>query len=153
MRRLVAWAVALGMIVCVWSGPLAAARKKSTAKKTAGTKTAAAGKSSKKTGGSKATKTTWRNRQTAPTPERYREIQQALATKGYLNADQVTGHWTDASAGAMRKFQADQKLDPNGKINSLSLIALGLGPRHEPAGEVKPPVPPAQPPAADKPGQ
>src|SRR5215831_8105977 len=100
MRRTVEWAAAIGMIACVCGGPLAAARKKSTAKKPAATKTAAAAKSSKKTGASKSAKTTWRNRQTAPTPERYREIQQVLATKGYLNADQVTGHWTDASADA-----------------------------------------------------
>jgi peptidoglycan hydrolase-like protein with peptidoglycan-binding domain len=150
---MVEWAAALGMIVCVWGGPLAAARKKSTAKKPAATTTAAAGKSSKKTTASRGAKTSWRNRQTAPTPERYREIQQALAAKGYLNTDQVTGHWTDASADAMRRFQTDQKLDPSGKINSLSLIALGLGPKHEPAGEGKPLVPPAQAPATDKPGQ
>jgi peptidoglycan hydrolase-like protein with peptidoglycan-binding domain len=149
MRRTVEWVVALGMVVCVWSGPLAAARKKSTAKKPAATKTAAAGKSTKKTGASKATKTTWRNRQTAPTPDRYREIQQALAAKGFLNADQVTGHWTDTSADAMRRFQADQKIDPSGKINSLSLIALGLGPKHESEAEVKVPPPPV-PPSADK---
>jgi peptidoglycan hydrolase-like protein with peptidoglycan-binding domain len=70
-------------------------------------------------------------RQAAPTPERYKEIQQALAAKGYLPTENVTGQWGDTSTDALKKFQADQSLDATGKINSLSLIALGLGPKHE----------------------
>jgi peptidoglycan hydrolase-like protein with peptidoglycan-binding domain len=69
--------------------------------------------------------------QMAPTKERYKQIQQALATKGYLPAAQATGQWTDASIDALKRFQTDQKLDSTGKINSLSLIALGLGPNHD----------------------
>lgn len=76
-------------------------------------------------------RTTWRNRQLTPTPERYKEIQQALSAKGYLPAGQASGQWDDASAAALKKFQADQNLQASGKINSLSLIALGLGPKHE----------------------
>lgn len=76
-------------------------------------------------------RTTWRNRQLAPTPERYKEIQQALSAKGYLPAGQASGQWDDASAAALKKFQADQNLQASGKINSLSLIALGLGPKHD----------------------
>ena len=144
MRRLVAWAAAVGMVLCLWAGPAAATRRKSTAKKP----TAKSATASKKPA---APKTTWRNRQTAPTPDRYRDIQQALAAKGYLPAEQVTGRWNDESADAMKRFQADQKLDANGKINSRSLIALGLGPKHEAEAEVKPPAPAA--PASDKPGQ
>jgi hypothetical protein len=34
---------------------------------------------------------------------------------------------------AMKRFQAAQNLDASGKINSLSLIALGLGPKHDSA--------------------
>jgi hypothetical protein len=75
--------------------------------------------------------TTWRNRQAAPTPDRYKEIQEALATKGYLQPGDATGRWDQASVEAMKRFQAEQKLDSTGKINSLSLIALGLGPKHE----------------------
>ena len=87
------------------------------------------------------TTTTWRNRQLAPTPERYKQIQGALSAKGYLPAEQVNGNWTDASAAALKKFQADQNLDASGKINSLSLIALGLGPQHDtPAAAPKPPA-------------
>lgn len=88
-----------------------------------------------------------RSRQMTPTPERYKEIQQALSAKGYLPAEQASGKWDDSSAAALKKFQADQNLDASGKINSLSLIALGLGPKHETAS--KPPAPaPAPPPVA-----
>jgi hypothetical protein len=75
--------------------------------------------------------TTWRNRQTSPTSDRYREIQAALVDKGYLPTEEATGAWNPASADALKKFQAEQNLDSTGKINSLSLIALGLGPRHD----------------------
>jgi len=71
----------------------------------------------------------WRSRQLAPTPERYRDIQGALASKGYLKAA-PTGVWDAESADALRRFQHDQSLEPSGKVNSLSLIALGLGAKH-----------------------
>jgi N-acetyl-anhydromuramyl-L-alanine amidase AmpD len=90
-------------------------------------------KASKKKAAPKSTsKTATRSKtQAAPTPERYKEIQQALASKGYLTPDQATGQWDSASADALKHFQADQKIDSTGKINSLSLIALGLGPKHD----------------------
>jgi murein L,D-transpeptidase YcbB/YkuD len=74
---------------------------------------------------------TWRNRQLAPSADRYREIQQALAAKGYLQPEQTTGAWDQNSTDALKRFQAEQNLEPSGKINSLSLIALGLGPKHD----------------------
>jgi polyisoprenoid-binding protein YceI len=74
-----------------------------------------------------------------PTPDRYREIQGALASKGYLKPEDATGTWNQTSADAMKKFQAEQNLDSNGKINSLSLIALGLGPHREAAPAPAPP--------------
>jgi len=77
-----------------------------------------------------------RNRQAAPTPDRYKEIQQALASKGYLPPEQANGQWSDGSTAALKRFQADQNLESTGKINSLSLIALGLGPKHETAKPV-----------------
>jgi hypothetical protein len=86
---------------------------------------------------------TWRNRQLQPTQERYKEIQQALAAKGYLQAEQATGNWDQNSADALKQFQATQNIDASGKINSLSLIALGLGPKHE--DTLPRPQPPAQP--------
>ena len=76
---------------------------------------------------------TWRNRQTSPSPDRYREIQGALASKGFLQPEDATGTWNQTSTDALKKFQKEQNLDSNGKINSLSLIALGLGPHHDSA--------------------
>ena len=90
--------------------------------------------------GPPAKRVTWRNRQLAPTPQRYKEIQEALAAKGYLNPEDANGAWNQASVDALKKFQAGQNLDSTGKINSLSLIALGLGPRRE----TPPPKPPAE---------
>ena len=76
-------------------------------------------------------RTTWRNRQTSPTTDRYREIQEALVARGYLQAEEANGAWGAASTEALKKFQAEQTLDSTGRLDSLSLIALGLGPRHD----------------------
>ena len=78
----------------------------------------------------KATRQNWRARQLAPTPDRYMQIQEALAAKGYLKAT-PSGVWNGESADALRRFQSEQNLEPTGKLNSLSLIALGLGPKRE----------------------
>jgi peptidoglycan hydrolase-like protein with peptidoglycan-binding domain len=67
----------------------------------------------------------------APTPDRYKQIQQALVARGYLD-QKPTGVWDNESTEALRRFQKDQNLDPSGKVNSLSLIALGLGAKHGP---------------------
>jgi len=90
--------------------------------------------------GPPAKRVTWRTRQLAPTPQRYKEIQEALAAKGYLKPEDANGTWNQASVDALKRFQAGQNLDSTGKINSLSLIALGLGPKRETA----PPKPPAE---------
>lgn len=71
-------------------------------------------------------------RQAGPTPDRYRQIQESLASKGYLQTA-PTGVWDSNSIDAMKKFQADQKLDATGKITSKTLISLGLGPRDQSA--------------------
>jgi len=83
-----------------------------------------------------------------PDPERYQEIQKALAERGYFKGD-VNGQWGDDSIDALKRFQADQKLPDDGKINSLSLIGLGLGPKHNgsavtPANAAVPAPPPDQ---------
>lgn len=65
-----------------------------------------------------------------PDPTRYAEIQKALADRGYFKGE-VNGQWNDDSVDALKRFQTDQKLEPDGKINSLSLIGLGLGPKHD----------------------
>lgn len=67
-------------------------------------------------------------RQTQPAKERLIEIQQALHDRGYLN-QAPDGVWGPASEDALRRFQEDQNIKPTGKLNSLSLIALGLGPK------------------------
>jgi len=149
MRKILAVVAAFVMLgLALEAGAVTPAPKKTAPKRTGSQAAAnnaskesaarpAAGKASASRGGSKAGAklATWRNRQTAPTPERYKEIQNALAVKGYLKPDDVTGKWDESSQDAMKKFQADQNLDASGKLNSLSLIALGLGPKREtPAG-------------------
>jgi Putative peptidoglycan binding domain len=113
--------------------------KPRTATKPAATKTASRKKAPSRSARAKT--------QAIPSPQRYKEIQQALAAKGYLPQDQATGQWNDASVDALKRFQADQKIDSNGRINSLSLIALGLGPKHETlqTGTGVSSAPPAQP--------
>ncbi|MBZ5606782.1 MAG: peptidoglycan-binding protein [Acidobacteriia bacterium] len=73
-------------------------------------------------------KTRSRSSQQVPTPERYQEIQQALASKGYFHGE-PNGQWGPDSADALKRFQTDQNLTPDGKLGALSLIAMGLGPK------------------------
>ena len=126
--------------------PAASAHKSTTASsgaKKGGSSTASArGKNT-----SRRPAVTWRNRQTVPSADRYKEIQSALVSRGYLNAEEANGVWGPASIDAMKRFQAEQNIESTGKINSLSLIALGLGPKHEAA--VIPPKP-AEIPAPDR---
>jgi hypothetical protein len=160
MRNILSYVVMAAMIALAWSaGGTAAVQQTTPAKKTVARKTAAKKKATpprkgaatrsassrgKKTPGKRGV--TWRNRQMSPTPDRYREIQGALASKGYLKPEDATGTWNQTSADAMKKFQTEQNLDSTGKINSLSLIALGLGPHHDPAPPPPPPKTPPQPP-------
>jgi hypothetical protein len=170
MRKILSYAAMAAMIALAWSaGGTAAVQQKTPAKKTVAKKSTAkkratparkgaATASSRKPGAttrsasSRGKKTaakrgvTWRNRQMSPSPDRYREIQGALASKGYLKPEDATGTWNQTSSDAMKKFQAEQNLDSNGKINSLSLIALGLGPHRDPAPPPPPPKTPPQPP-------
>jgi hypothetical protein len=94
-----------------------------------------------------------RSYQQAPTADRYKEIQQALSSKGYFHGD-PNGQWGSESMDALKRFQADQSLMPDGKLNSLSLIALGLGPKRLTAKSEAAPVPqvaPAAPPTPSAP--
>ena len=165
MRKILSFAAMAAMIVLAWSADGAAAVQKTPAKKTAAkkksvspqkratsTKKGAPAASTRKPGKTAATASskgkkapakrgvTWRNRQTSPTPDRYREIQGALAAKGFLKPEDATGTWNQSSADALKKFQTEQNLESSGKINSLSLIALGLGPKRD-AAPAKPPQP------------
>lgn len=97
-----------------------------------------------------------------PSRERYRDIQQALADKGYYQGE-VNGEWNAGAADALLRFQSDHNLKVDGKIGSLSLIALGLGPKRagNPTAQnqsveqaPKQPAPPSEPadPSAPPPG-
>jgi hypothetical protein len=86
--------------------------------------------------------------QQRPEADRYQEIQKALQERGYFKGE-PNGEWADDSADALKRFQADQKLSNDGKINSLTLIGLGLGPKHD--GGPIPPPPAASLPAATLP--
>jgi Putative peptidoglycan binding domain len=85
-----------------------------------------------------------------PDPDRYQEIQKALAERGYFKG-QVNGQWGDDSIDALKRFQADQKLPDDGKINALTLIGLGLGPKHENNAVVPAAAPPAAAPSTASP--
>jgi putative peptidoglycan binding protein len=145
VKRLLAFGLMPLIALLVWSaeGATPTKKKKTPAKSS---KTAASKKKApvKKGATKSATKsaTTWRNRQLSPSPERYREIQQALVSKGYLSSEDANGAWNQNSIDALKRFQSEQNLDPSGKINSLSLIALGLGPKRETAAPPPPPKPP-----------
>jgi|SRR5215471_7070679 len=119
--------------------PATPAKKKTLAKKTAARKTPVNKGPATAASRKKAPSTTWRNRQTTPTPERYHEIQDALVAKGYLKSEDANGTWNQNSVDALKKFQSEQSLDASGKINSLSLIALGLGPKRETTAAAAPP--------------
>jgi peptidoglycan hydrolase-like protein with peptidoglycan-binding domain len=90
--------------------------------------------------------------QTHPTPGRYKEIQQALAEKGYFKGT-VDGTWGDDSVDALKRFQTDHQLENDGKISSLSLIQLGLGPKHDGSTvtTAHPELPSAPPPVTEAP--
>jgi peptidoglycan hydrolase-like protein with peptidoglycan-binding domain len=86
--------------------------------------------------------------QLQPTPQRYKEIQQALADRGYFDAP-VDGNWGPPSIDALKRFQRDESLDDDGKIGSLSLIRLGLGPQRTALAPALVPAP--SPPTAPEP--
>lgn len=62
--------------------------------------------------------------------ERLRSVQQALIERGYLHQT-ASGVWNAESIDALKKFEADQKVKVDGKIDSKMLIALGLGPKYD----------------------
>ena len=78
-----------------------------------------------------------------PDAERLREIQQALADKGYFKGE-VNGTWNADSVDALKRFQEAKNINADGKINALSLIGLGLGPKHDSSVAAAPAAPPQQ---------
>jgi peptidoglycan hydrolase-like protein with peptidoglycan-binding domain len=140
VKKAILLGVALCAVVCLATGATTATTKKKTAKKrahavsapakTTTTKTAPKSRTaaSKTTKGKKTVRKASAPRQLAPTKDRYQQIQQALASKGYYSGE-PNGAWGPDSVEALKRFQADQNLTPDGKLGSLSLIALGLGPK------------------------
>jgi peptidoglycan hydrolase-like protein with peptidoglycan-binding domain len=68
--------------------------------------------------------------QARPTRDRYREIQQALADAGFYS-EAIDGIWGERSEAALKRYQEAQDLEPTGKLDALTLIRLGLGPKYE----------------------
>ena len=64
--------------------------------------------------------------QTAPTPDRVREIQTALQKDGSYQGE-PTGKWDAATMDAMKKYQDKNGISPTGKIDAATLNKLGLG--------------------------
>lgn len=104
------------------AGAASPARHRKSGKAGAHAKAAKSTKSSRSAG--------WRAGQQQPARERYQEIQQALIGKGY-GAGDATGIWGPEWASALKRYQGDQSLEPTGKLDALSLISLGLGPKRE----------------------
>jgi murein L,D-transpeptidase YcbB/YkuD len=117
----------------------APSRQQASASPTPGssTTTAKKKKSSKKHHGSKREPT-----QKAPTPQRISEIQSALARGGYYQGT-PNGKWDSNSVAAMQKFQSENGLSSNGKIDASSLQKLGLGSGTAGVDAPKPVAPPA----------
>lgn len=113
--RLIVLALALATAT-----PLVAAQTKTApAKKSAPKKKAAARKASPP-------------KQIQPTPERYREIQQALIDRGFLEGE-PTGKWDEKSIAAWKRFEESENLPVDGKLDSKALIAIGLAPNRDAA--------------------
>ncbi len=81
------------------------------------------------------------SRPTQPTPERYKEFQQALADKGFYDGP-IDGVWTAECVEAVKRFQESENLTVDGKLGARSIIALGLGPQRSADSQflVKPPA-------------
>lgn len=74
--------------------------------------------------------------QLRPTPQRYTEIQAALAKAGYFQGP-TNGDWGTSSENALASFQKGHGLEPTGKIDALTLIKLDLGPNYGAQNEAR----------------
>lgn len=127
----------------VWFPLLDAAPKKSSAppgrrapaKKSASSKSASKSAKGKPAAASNRKKSRARRRvarstgQRQPEPGRIKEIQSALASRGY--DVEPNGVWDARSIAALKQFQEANNISNftgKGKLDSLTLIALGLGP-------------------------
>lgn len=83
-------------------------------------------------------------RQAVPSSDRIREIQSALAARGFYNGA-PTGIMDADTVSALQRFEASQNLKSDGRIDSLVLIALGLGPKSAARADAPVLPPPPQP--------
>lgn len=149
MRKILGYVLAVALAALAYGADQGTAAKKTASKAPA--KASAAQKTPPKPASANAHKSTtrrapvytWRTRQVVPSPERYKEIQDALVAKGYLRPEDTSSGWNQTSVDALKRFQGEQSLDASGKINSLSLIALGLGPKYDANPTPKPAETPA----------
>jgi peptidoglycan hydrolase-like protein with peptidoglycan-binding domain len=111
--------------------------KKSPAKSSVKNSASAAKKASGKSSTSKRARK--QPGQKAPTADRVTEIQAALAKDGSFQGS-PSGKWDEATAAAMRRFQASHGLNPSGKLDAPTLQRLGLG--SQTAGIAAPTPPP-----------
>jgi len=114
-----------------------ATTKQSSTKPSGKNSTSAAKKTFSKSSSSKRTRK--QPGQKAPTADRVSEIQVALAKDGSFQGS-PSGKWDEATATAMRRFQASHGLNPSGKLDAPTLQRLGLG--SEIAGVAAPTPPP-----------
>lgn len=118
------------------AGSSVTSTKESSAKPSGKNSTGAAKKASGKSSSKRARK---QPGQKAPTADRVSEIQAALAKDGSFQGS-PSGKWDDATAAAMRRFQASHGLNPSGKLDAPTLQRLGLG--SQTAGIAAPTPPP-----------
>ncbi len=128
-----AFAVALMLAAGTGSLPVSAQSKSNAATKK---NSAAAKKSPSKSTRRPGARASRSRAQSAPTPDRIREIQGALAQAGTY-AGEPTGKWDAATTSAMQKFQESHNLKPTGKLDAITLQKLGLG---SPVAGLAPPV-------------
>jgi murein L,D-transpeptidase YcbB/YkuD len=114
-----------------------AAAKKSSSNPSGKNSTGAAKRGSAKSSSSKRSRK--QPGQKAPTADRVSEIQAALAKDGSFQGS-PSGKWDEATATAMRRFQASHGLNPSGKLDAPTLQRLGLG--SQTAGVAAPTPPP-----------
>ena len=132
--------VLLCLAICAPAWTLSAATTKKQTSKSA--------TSAKKTTPTKKTTTRRRRRrstrfvpkQKAPTGDRIKEIQGALAQGGYYDGD-PNGKWDSKSVAALQKFQSASGIEPTGKLDAASLQKLGLGSDIAGVSAPRPPVP------------
>ena len=119
MNRTIAFLLSLCLAFVLTSAlPAATAAKKSSSRKTAQKKATPKTRNSSRS----------RAVQQGPSRTRMKEIQTALKERGY-NPGPVDGQWGSRSSAALKQFEKDHQLPADGKLDSLALITLGMGPK------------------------